>query len=283
MLAYLIEHSLHWREFFVSLTGDLHQLLPSLHNRVPLLQKISVHRCHNLVVASITTANPEAEWSIPSEFGRIKLPHLRCVYVSHSGILATLRVPKVEQITIYSGWSEAYLSPSLYRFTKDSSNTVRRLALRGHPTADFARKILQRYPALTDFAVILQNRDEHGDSYAFDDRCYSSVNNIITILETTDSDTALCPQLSRIEVAFEGGLSIDYGPYLQMLESRFRLQPHANTLYYEQNPRLRVCPIRRSGLGNSLHVCDVEEHLGRWYCKQTWNFLGERISFSSDM
>ncbi|KAJ6568437.1 hypothetical protein DFH09DRAFT_1033835 [Mycena vulgaris] len=174
----------------------------------------------NLVEAKIDISLDEEPWPEVAEDGDIiTLRRLLRLGVSDTGILNYLRTPALEEVSCFL--QEKYYMDSmdllhLGPFFVRSACSIRRLCLRGSPNPRQVSETLQKFPSITELAIITCGEDleavcEVGNTIIAD----------LTSPHPTDSAT-VAPQLSKIDFGCEDETYIDHALYLKMLESRWR-------------------------------------------------------------
>ncbi|KAJ7137957.1 hypothetical protein C8R44DRAFT_766568 [Mycena epipterygia] len=189
----------------------------------------------NLVEARIHTEGP------PPDFGEIiHLLRLQRLSVSHEDILGHLSAPVLQEIAFYVPEEEdpdylLHLDPFLLR----SGCSLRRLSFDGAPTTLAAVNILQKYPSITELAIIVHNMEGF----------YTRTNDLISQLAIPNptGSAVVSPQLSEITFGCSDESYIDYALYLQMLRSRRNAKDCAITsavLLTAPGTRLGVATLR---------------------------------------
>ncbi|KAK6997499.1 hypothetical protein R3P38DRAFT_2561910, partial [Favolaschia claudopus] len=169
---------------------------------------------HNLEEAIISVVYPESETWVSKE--KLHLPALKRLFISHSQALNTLVIPYLEELVL-----DIFDDEELQEFENQvnhfaSHGHLHHLHLIGHITADAVVKILEELSTLVQFGVLLSS-----------DEPTTHLNNIIQSLILDDTaHSLLAPQLTKISLGIEEPYIIDYGLYLQMLQSR-RTPKHA--------------------------------------------------------
>ncbi|KAJ7607899.1 hypothetical protein FB45DRAFT_947200 [Roridomyces roridus] len=226
----------------------------------------------SIVQARIVVIGYQTDWSISDQL--LELTHLRRVYTSHMNALAFLKVSTLEQITFDRQGlvGRASLPPSLNRFLTESSATVRRIGVACIPDPRLATQILQRYPSVTELAILIDEYQTHQSE---------ATNDLLAILPISESGPSLAPQLTHFHLASETDLQIDYDLILHILESRWespRCTLRAATLVFNDrgatpNPEVqdRLDVLQTRGLEFSvLEQVAVHDHVVGWFCKPTW-------------
>ncbi|KAJ7607853.1 hypothetical protein FB45DRAFT_1039927 [Roridomyces roridus] len=219
----------------------------------------------------------ETEWTEPDDSEIIDLPKLQYLYASHLDVLAHLKMPSLEQVTLELNVFTANVgkNPALDQFLTDSSDTVRRLCLIGFLDAESAEAILKNYPLLEEFAIIFDNEDG-----VYDTAC-----TVITALDVRDGNRGF-PRMTRIDFAFHGELALEEKTYVEMLASRFHMHRSAlesamlcigtatqDSIYdYLKDWETELDELQDAGLDFTLFngTDDVLEPMDRWLCTQTW-------------
>ncbi|KAJ7605587.1 hypothetical protein FB45DRAFT_373130 [Roridomyces roridus] len=233
-----------------------------------------------LVVAVIYVADV-VEWTETEldDSEIIDLPQLQCLYVSDVEILAHLRMPVLEQITM--NIQESLICriedlPALHRFLAHSSDTVRRLCLQGLPQKTVAEAILKAYPLLEELAFIFDDGE---------DNVYETASAVINALVVWDEQGDF-PRMTRIDLAFHGELFLAVRAYMKMIASRFYMHRSALrsvTLCIgkaTQDPEYdclkewetELDELQDAGLDFTLvnGTNDVLAPMVRWLCRQKW-------------
>ncbi|KAJ7471023.1 hypothetical protein FB451DRAFT_1368159 [Mycena latifolia] len=171
----------------------------------------------SLVEARIELDPDEESWTEHGDIlDALRLQHL---FVSHTAILNRLRAPALKEIAFYHDRDDdpnhlLHLQPFVVR----SCCTLQKLSIKGLPTGQITAEILQKYPSITQLAIILHQHDDGSNiSYEVADTLIS----LLSIPNPT-GDTPLSPQLSEICFGCEENANINYSLCLDMLESRWK-------------------------------------------------------------
>jgi hypothetical protein len=151
----------------------------------------------------------EGPWSDPAE--AIDLLCLRRLYVSNLRALRYIRVPALEELAF---WVESDADPDLqnfYSLLDRSSCRLRRVYLRGSPTARATTEILQKSSFVTELIVV----NDYGAKDEVD-----ALMATLTV-STSAGSTTVAPRLSLMFFGCSDNNCIDYTAYLGMLKSRW--------------------------------------------------------------
>lgn len=265
----LVDATVYRRYYPVSFLPPAHKL-----TRYCITAEWSTHR----EILSISPAVVEARVDIFPEYPDctvsstiIELLQLRRLYVSHDVILGSLKMPLLEQLTL-EFTADDDVTPVLADFLRNSSDSLRRLGVRGQPSRGPFRDLLLSVPSLVELALMFY------ESVSPPTIPPDDPDDVIRLLEKED----MCPRLSHIFIAFEGEASMDYPRYLRMLQSRWYRPDRtlqAATIVYQrqwQEPdreiRAELHSLRQAGLDfrSSLRDEDMQGTVDRWTCMPDW-------------
>ncbi|KAF7371129.1 F-box domain-containing protein [Mycena sanguinolenta] len=188
-------------------------------------QKSILKETPNLAEARIEVSfdNWEAD---PEEIVHLSLQR---AYISRPKVLPSLTFPALEGVAFWVSNNDNLDLPTLLKsFVDRSACPLRRLCLRGFPNADATIQVLQRVPSITELVIIISEPE-----------ALEQINAIIEALTVSESST-VAPQLRHLSFGCEEENSIDYGAYLQMLQSRWKSADCALTgsaLFIDSGPR----------------------------------------------
>ncbi|KAJ7609001.1 hypothetical protein FB45DRAFT_373418 [Roridomyces roridus] len=161
----------------------------------------------------------------PASDARYRMDHLQRIHVSDVKILEHLVAPALAEISLYLEGNDAPLD-CLSAFISRSSCTIRRLCLQGSPQSSITAEILNRYPSITNFALVVDAASAagFGDSV---DLSNSVLHSHFGLLDQWDVDLReapiVSPQLTDICFATTDPISfVRYRSFLGMLQSRRR-------------------------------------------------------------
>ncbi|KAJ7124294.1 hypothetical protein C8R44DRAFT_875350 [Mycena epipterygia] len=97
-----------------------------------------------------------------------------------------------------------------------SGCTLRMLSFDGLPTADEAADVLQKYPSITELAILVHNSDDDSE------RANNLLSNLI--IPSATGNSAISPQLCRIDLGCLADISIDYSLFLRVLKTRWNAE-----------------------------------------------------------
>ncbi|KAJ6580718.1 hypothetical protein B0H19DRAFT_483969 [Mycena capillaripes] len=152
----------------------------------------------------------------PGSDETIDLPRLCRLYVSRLEVLGYIRVPALQELSLFFGRRDLEnVVGNLQSLIARSSCTLRRLCLSGCSHARTNIAILQNIPSIAELRIIITN-------------CHVAreVNAMVVELSVSDGlgSTPVVPQLSSISFARATGASssyFDYIAYCKMVESRW--------------------------------------------------------------
>ncbi|KAJ7902473.1 hypothetical protein B0H13DRAFT_2513259 [Mycena leptocephala] len=197
---------------FLSITLPIHQLTRYQLNGPWEIHQGILKLAPNLVEARIEL-NDEDRWPDSTEI--IDLLRLRRLYVSNVRALKYIRVPALEELALWIEETEDSDLRTLFHSLLDrSSCRLRRVCLRGSPTAGATTEILQNFSFVTELVFI-------NDCYAREE--VDSLMTTLTIPNLAGS-TAIAPQLSLMYFGCSDKDCIDYSVYLSMLKSRWKAE-----------------------------------------------------------
>ncbi|KAJ7173437.1 hypothetical protein C8R46DRAFT_115013, partial [Mycena filopes] len=169
----------------------------------------------NLVVAGITVlfgGDDEDSWQDPDSHEIINLTCLQHLFVSHAEILDLLRFPALGEVAINCGDSEGpNILAALRSAVSRSSCVLRRLCFWSLPLLTSTTEILNQFPSIVDFAVLIFTPDDGLLAETLMER-----------LTITADSAVVGPQLRCISFACDDDGLIAHGIYLEMIISRWR-------------------------------------------------------------
>ncbi|KAJ7654611.1 hypothetical protein DFH06DRAFT_1202886 [Mycena polygramma] len=164
----------------------------------------------NLVEARIEIDFDDEPW--PDSDQHIELPHLRRLYVSDAEVFAYLKIPVLEELSLWVGPDTSDLV-HLNSFVDRSACALRYLCLTGVLDAHSTIHMLRRLSQLTELAIIITEIEAS-----------SQVNALISTLTLDDTLMVETPQLRSMFVGcvdLEVEDYIDFQLFLEMLKSRW--------------------------------------------------------------
>ncbi|KAJ7124329.1 hypothetical protein C8R44DRAFT_783317 [Mycena epipterygia] len=173
----------------------------------------------NLCQARIVISLEEESRPWPASGEVIDLLCLQRLFVSDEEVLNYLRAPVLQEIGFEADRSREEDSHLIFlifgAFMLRSGCALRRISFDGLPSADTATVILQKYPSITELAILVHDwYDSESANNLFSD---------LIILNATPK-AAISPQLSRIDVGCLAHNSIDYTLFLGMLQTRWKAE-----------------------------------------------------------
>ncbi|KAJ7122999.1 hypothetical protein C8R44DRAFT_981238 [Mycena epipterygia] len=177
----------------------------------------------NLVEAHLESGDP-----LPDHGDIVDLLCLQRLYVSHTELLTYLKTPALKEIAFYFQDDDPspliHLEPFVFR----SGCTLQKLTLKGSPTTSATVELLEKYPSLTELAIIIHDLNEvdDDDDYAFQHQTDTLISQL-AVPSLPTGNAALAPQLSGIHFGSMDGSYIDFSLYLQMLRSRWAAAGYA--------------------------------------------------------
>ncbi|KAJ7483501.1 hypothetical protein FB451DRAFT_1364408 [Mycena latifolia] len=166
----------------------------------------------NLVEARIDVRFDQTPWLETTDI--IDLPSLRRLYVSEPNILDYIQVPHLQEIALWIGKDDdADILKSLEPLVARSSCPLRRLCLKGVPTAHSAVEILNKFPSIVELGIIIA-----------DPAFSAEVNTLLSTFTVPDvgDSTPVAPHLSCMFFGCDNESYIDYTMYLEMVQSRWK-------------------------------------------------------------
>ncbi|KAJ7118658.1 hypothetical protein C8R43DRAFT_934005 [Mycena crocata] len=228
-----------------------------------------MHRPILLSARNLIEVRIESESAFPmSNHEIIELSHLQRLFVSRIDILNYFKAPALEGVAFSVGTNLDPL-PHLDPLVARSACILRRLSLRSsHPVgaapgiACGVSKILKKYPTITSLAILTPNP--------------GAITSLLTIANA-NAEAAVGPQLSKICLGAQ--LSIDWVPYIEMLESRWRVEGcslRSATAAVTRSPPhgaalTRIDTLLKDGLNISvLEGRNAVDIMGTWVYTSMW-------------
>ncbi|KAF8211031.1 hypothetical protein K438DRAFT_2011445 [Mycena galopus ATCC 62051] len=257
---------------FTPITLPTHQLTHLRYNGPWGILKGILASTQTLLEANISLEFDQEPW--PDARHTITLPHLRRLYVSHLKILQYLRAPAVEGLAFWVMPDEPpdpdfdnCLPPFLDRL----ACPLRRLCVRGFPNAHKTIEMLQRFPSITELAVIVDS-----------DEAQPEIDFLMwnLIVSVSGSDAVVAPQLCSLFFASRDDCSIDHRMFSRMVRSRWGVEGSAlkNAALAMKSPEmdratlLGLAALRYEGLDVSLVMgIEVPMTIRDWLYSTTWN------------
>ncbi|KAF7375359.1 hypothetical protein MSAN_00423400 [Mycena sanguinolenta] len=207
----------------------------------------------------------------------INMLHLRRLYVTDSAILACLRVPALEELTIGINHAEdRETCRALERLLACSSCAPRRLCIEGLLDVQSMAEMLQKHLCFTEIAIT-STQDENEDIQR---EILSNFLALFTISNATPSAMML-PHITEIGFGCRKADAMLYPLFLKMLESRWTIQGSslkaAELLFPDPlahpDPRsiARAGKLRQAGLAILLLSGDeAEARVAEWLHHSSW-------------
>ncbi|KAJ7124314.1 hypothetical protein C8R44DRAFT_147227 [Mycena epipterygia] len=170
----------------------------------------------NLCQARIIISLEEESRPWPASGEVIDLLHLQRLFVSDEEVLNYLRAPVLQEIAFEADRCREEDSYLIFgAFMLRSGCALRRLSFDGLPTADTATVILQKYPSITELAILVHDWDDS-----------ESTNDLFSdlVIPNATPKAAISPQLSRIDVGCFDNISVNYSLFLRMLRTRWNAE-----------------------------------------------------------
>ncbi|KAJ6552819.1 hypothetical protein B0H19DRAFT_1377617 [Mycena capillaripes] len=161
----------------------------------------------NLIEARIIVQFDFEPWPALAE--TIELPCLRRLFVSNLEILEYLRFPVLEKFAgdVHASDLLKLVEPALAL----SQCPLHHLCLNGHFDARTTVEVLQKFPSITDLAILINTPAAARELKPFLSSC--TVSEVLA--------TPIAPQLRCMVFGFSDSTYIDFEPYLWMMRSRW--------------------------------------------------------------
>ncbi|KAJ6541684.1 hypothetical protein B0H19DRAFT_1174206 [Mycena capillaripes] len=175
----------------------------------------------NLAEARIIIDADTIEDPWPDSGEIVDVLRLRRLYVTELEVLNYLKVPALDEIGLWLSHDDGQTALTGLRSLIDrSSCCLRRLCLRGYPTAQTVSDILQKCSSITEL-VILNAADTSDEELESDE-----IDELLAALTMSPlvGATVIAPHLSLMIFGCEDGNYLDYTAYLEMLESRWKAE-----------------------------------------------------------
>ncbi|KAJ7691919.1 hypothetical protein B0H17DRAFT_1200775 [Mycena rosella] len=189
--------------------------------------EVNLKTAQNLVDARIEIAFDIEPWQQHGDI--ITLPCLRRLYVSHTGVLRYLRTPALQDIGFFRREDDHDLLLRLDPLLVRSTCHLRRFCFRGSPDLRGVSEILQKYPSITELAIMICYPDTGGDVVlAALCEAASTLISHLTVPNPTGS-AAVFPQLSAIDFGCwnPGGEQIivhSHPPHCSLIQAQARIR-----------------------------------------------------------
>ncbi|KAJ7471065.1 hypothetical protein FB451DRAFT_1176250 [Mycena latifolia] len=158
MFRCLVEHSARWEELSVEMTPDIFPLLVPLADRFQPLCRAWIQWDGPASQAGVESIDCFRSAPRLVQFGTYNEHHSR-LYVSYMEILDHIRAPSLTGMAFYHEADDENRLFHLELFVSRSGCILRRLAIKGSPDAHTTVEVLQKYPSMTELAIIMVDDD----------------------------------------------------------------------------------------------------------------------------